>query len=77
MAPDRPGNEGAAAQPLWRVVVNDEEQFSLWPLARELPEGWRDEGTHGTREQCLARVERVWTDQRPRSVRDPGGGAPR
>jgi MbtH protein len=52
-----------------RVVVNDEEQYSLWPVGRELPAGWRDEGFAGTREECLAHVEEVWTDMRPASLR--------
>lgn len=52
-----------------RVVINDEEQYSIWPVGRALPLGWRDEGTVGTREECLAHVEVVWTDMRPASVR--------
>jgi MbtH protein len=52
-----------------RVVVNDEEQYSLWPAERELPAGWREEGTRGTREACLDHIEAVWTDMRPLSVR--------
>lgn len=52
------------------VVVNDEEQYSIWFADRDLPLGWRAEGTSGTREECLAHIERVWTDMRPRSVRE-------
>jgi MbtH protein len=52
------------------VVVNDEEQYSIWPLGRDLPGGWRNEGTSGTKEECLAHVEAVWTDMRPRSLRE-------
>lgn len=51
------------------VVVNDELQYSLWPSGREIPEGWRAEGTQGTRAECLARIELVWTDMRPLSLR--------
>lgn len=51
------------------VVVNDEEQYSIWAEGRELPAGWRQAGFAGTREECLAHVEEVWTDQRPLSVR--------
>ena len=51
------------------VVVNHEEQYSIWPRARELPSGWRDVGHHGTKEQCLAHIDEVWTDMRPLSVR--------
>jgi MbtH protein len=52
------------------VVVNDEEQYSIWPAGRALPEGWREEGRAGTREECLAHIDTVWTDMRPRSVRE-------
>ncbi len=53
----------------YRVVLNDEEQYSIWWRDRELPLGWRDEGTTGTRDECLDHIEQVWTDMRPRSVR--------
>jgi len=51
------------------VVVNDEEQYSIWPDGREIPLGWRAEGTSGTKDECLAHVEKVWTDMRPKSLR--------
>ncbi|GGP84725.1 MbtH family protein [Streptosporangium pseudovulgare] len=51
------------------VVLNDEEQYSVWPAGRELPDGWRAEGFEGTREDCLAHIEKVWTDMRPLSLR--------
>lgn len=51
------------------VVVNDEEQYSLWAEQRELPAGWRTAGFAGTKAECLAHIEEVWTDQRPLSVR--------
>lgn len=51
------------------VVVNDEEQYSIWPLERALPLGWRDAGFHGTKAECLAHIEKVWTDMRPLSLR--------
>ncbi|GGO94209.1 MbtH family protein [Wenjunlia tyrosinilytica] len=54
----------------YSVVVNDEEQFSIWFADRPLPDGWRAEGTSGTRQECLDHIERVWTDMRPRSVRE-------
>jgi MbtH protein len=56
----------------YRVVVNHEEQYSIWPLNRELPIGWRAEGKEGNREACLAYIEEVWTDMRPLSVRQAG-----
>ncbi|WP_326821533.1 MbtH family protein [Streptosporangium sp. NBC_01756] len=52
-----------------KVVVNDEEQYSVWPAGRDNPDGWHDEGFRGTREDCLAHIEEVWTDMRPRSLR--------
>ena len=51
------------------VVVNDEEQYSIWWEWRELPEGWRAEGTRGSRDECLAHIDQVWTDMRPLSLR--------
>ncbi|WBO68713.1 MULTISPECIES: MbtH family NRPS accessory protein [Streptomyces] len=57
-----------AAQ-IYRVVLNDEEQYSIWPADRDLPGGWYEEGTSGTKEECLAHIERVWTDMRPLSLR--------
>ena len=55
---------------VYKVVVNDEEQYSIWFAERPLPAGWREEGTQGTRVECLAHIESVWTDMRPLSVRD-------
>jgi MbtH protein len=54
----------------YRVVVNDEEQYSIWPAFRALPLGWSDAGKTGTKSDCLEFVEQTWTDMRPRSVRD-------
>ena len=53
----------------YRVVVNDEEQYSIWLERQDIPEGWRDAGFAGTKEECLAHVEEVWTDMRPLSLR--------
>ncbi len=63
------------ADPNWmrgtlRVVVNDEEQYSIWPLDRDLPPGWREIGVRGSKAECLAHIETAWTDMRPRSIRD-------
>jgi MbtH protein len=54
----------------YRVVMNDEEQYSIWVADRELPAGWRDAGKTGSKLECLAHIERVWTDMRPLSVRN-------
>ena len=53
------------------VVINDEEQYSIWFVGRELPPGWRTVGTRGTRRECLAHIDEVWKDIRPKSVREP------
>lgn len=51
------------------VLVNHEEQFSLWPSHKAVPGGWRPAGKEGTREECLEYVDAVWTDMRPLSLR--------
>jgi MbtH protein len=53
----------------YRVVVNHEEQYSIWPADRELAAGWSDAGKTGSKEECLAHIEEVWTDMRPLSLR--------
>lgn len=51
------------------VVVNHEEQYSIWPEGKDMPLGWRDAGKHGTKQECLDHIEEVWTDMRPLSLR--------
>ena len=51
------------------VVINHEEQYSVWPLHRTMAPGWRNVGFEGTRAECLAHIESVWTDMRPLSIR--------
>ncbi|MFI9589349.1 MbtH family protein [Nonomuraea sp. NPDC052265] len=51
------------------VVVNHEEQYSIWPADREMPAGWSAEGTSGPKAACLDRIAQVWTDMRPLSAR--------
>jgi len=53
----------------YKVVVNHEEQYSIWPAERENPPGWRDGGKSGNKEECLAYIKEVWTDIRPLSLR--------
>jgi MbtH protein len=64
----------------YKVVVNHEEQYSLWPVDRDNPLGWEDVGKSGSREECLAYIKEVWTDMRPMSLRkkmtDDGQCAP-
>ena len=60
---------GDADGRVYRVVHNDEEQYSIWPVDRELPSGWYAEGTEGPRAECLEHIGRIWTDMRPASLR--------
>ena len=52
------------------VVVNDEEQYSIWPAEREIPAGWHSVGEQRARADCLAWIDENWTDMRPKSLRD-------
>lgn len=54
---------------LYNVVVNHEEQYSIWPVDREIPPGWNSVGKSGLKAECLAFVKEVWTDMRPLSLR--------
>jgi MbtH protein len=54
---------------IYKVVLNDEEQYSIWPADRANPLGWRDGGKTGSKAECLAFVKEVWTDMRPLSLR--------
>jgi MbtH protein len=53
----------------YEVVVNHEEQYSIWPEGRDKPLGWTYGGKTGTQAECLAYIETVWTDMRPLSLR--------
>ncbi|AJC22773.1 MbtH family protein [Pandoraea pulmonicola] len=55
---------------VFRVVINDEEQYAIWPDYRPVPAGWREVGVSGNKATCLAHIETVWTDMRPRSLRE-------
>ena len=61
---------------VYKVVVNEEEQYSIWPSQRENAPGWRDAGKSGSRAECLAYIESVWTDMRPLSLRRRMGDTP-
>jgi len=54
---------------IYKVVVNHEEQYSIWPANRDNALGWNDAGKVGTSEECLAYIKEVWTDMRPLSLR--------
>ena len=53
----------------YQVVLNHEEQYSIWPDGRDLPLGWQPDGFVGPKEQCIAHISEVWTDMRPLSLR--------
>ena len=57
----------------YKVVVNDEEQYSIWPEGKANAPGWKDAGKSGTKEECLAHIRVVWTDMRPLSLRRSPG----
>lgn len=60
---------------LYKVVINHEEQYSIWPLDRENPLGWREVGKSGLKSECLAYIKEVWTDMRPLSLRKQMDGS--
>jgi len=53
----------------FKVVLNHEEQYSIWPVGRENPAGWKDAGKEGTKAECLEYIKEVWTDMRPLTLR--------
>jgi MbtH protein len=62
-------NDSKEDETQYRVVKNAEEQYSIWPMRRELPAGWEAVDKSGTKAECLAYIEEVWTDMRPLSLR--------
>jgi MbtH protein len=54
----------------YEVVMNHEEQYSIWPVGRLNPDGWYDAGKSGSKSECLAYIREVWSDMRPLSLRD-------
>lgn len=54
----------------FHVVVNHDEQYSIWPAERDPPAGWERVGEPALRQECLAKVNELWTDMRPKSLRD-------
>jgi MbtH protein len=54
---------------IYKVVINHEEQYSIWPADREPPLGWKEVGQQGRKAECLAYIKDVWTDMRPLSLR--------
>jgi MbtH protein len=62
--------EPAEEMTIYKVVVNHEEQYSIWSVERENPPGWLDAGKTGLKAECLAYIEAVWSDMRPLSLRN-------
>jgi MbtH protein len=60
---------------IYKVVVNQEEQYSIWPEDKENALGWRDAGKSGMKQECLAFIKEVWTDMRPLSLQKKMGDA--
>lgn len=66
-------NEQEDFDVIYKVIINHEEQYSLWPADRENPLGWADAGKSGTKTECLEYIREVWTDIRPLSLRKKNG----
>ena len=62
-------NDNNSTEPIYLVVRNAEEQYSIWPEGREVPAGWETDGTVGPKDACLEHITQVWTDMRPLSLR--------
>lgn len=54
---------------IYKVVINHEEQYSIWPIEKSNPLGWNDVGKTGLKAECLSYIKEVWTDMRPLSLR--------
>lgn len=64
MRPDEEDDRG-----VYVIVVNHEEQYSLWPKGKDIPRGWNAAGKEGRKTECLDHIDQVWTDMRPLSLR--------
>ena len=60
----------------YKVIINHEEQYSIWLVERENAPGWKDVGKTGTKQECLAYIQKIWTDMRPVSLRRTMMGTP-
>jgi MbtH protein len=60
---------------IYKVVLNQEEQYSLWPADKPNPLGWRDAGKGGPKSECLSYIEEAWSDMRPLSIRGSGNAS--
>lgn len=59
---------------VFQVVINSEEQYSIWPDYKPIPEGWKAVGVRGDKATCLAHIRETWTDMRPKSLREAMAG---
>lgn len=62
-------NETTDHEMVYRVVISDEERYSIWPDYKEIPWGWRADAKSGSKQECLDYIKEVWTDMRPLSLR--------
>lgn len=62
-------DENEQDKTIYKVVMNHEEQYSIWPAAKKIPNGWQAEGKEGYKEECLSYIGAIWTDMRPLSLR--------
>jgi MbtH protein len=68
-------NDDDSKETKYKVVVNDEAQYSIWAAERPNPAGWRDAPMSGSKSECLAYIEEVWTDMRPLSLQQKMGSS--
>jgi len=59
---------------IFQVVINHEEQYSIWPSYKPIPQGWKAIGVEGDKASCLAHIREAWTDMRPKSLQDAMAG---
>lgn len=54
----------------YKVVMSEDDQYTIWPAFKQSPPGWREVGKEGSQEECLAHIQSLWTDMRPRRLRE-------
>jgi MbtH protein len=57
-------------QEIYEVVINLEDQYSIWNQRKEIPYGWKKVGKSGTKDECLSYIKEIWIDMRPKSLKD-------
>ena len=55
---------------IWKVLISQEDQYSVWPASKVIPSGWRDTGKEGEKEDCLSYIKETWIDMKPRTLRE-------